>query len=294
MTPLSVLAAFAANQHHVVTHAELRSMGWSKDGIRHLQATERIFPKHRGVYAVGREQLTERGRWRAAVVACARSAALGDLSGAVFWELLRYDGSKPHVIVPASASRRPRDGIVIHRSRTLMEQDVVVEDAIRVTTVLRTLTDLALGPLHEDPLKAAVRGAARLHQVDLQRLRGTPRLDRIVRLYDPLIELTESDFEALFVALCVKYRLPLPCPQVRFGRRRADFTWPHLRLVVECDSRAWHDNVVNHREDRAKERALKADGYELLRFTWAEVVHTPFEVAQEIRAALRRRGHLAG
>ncbi len=91
--------------------------------------------------------------------------------------------------------------------------------------------------------------------------------------------------------MCTKYRLPLPDPQTRLGRRRADFTWPQFGLVVECDSRGWHDNVVNHRDDRVKERELKAAGYELLRFTWAEVVHTPYLVAQEIRAAMRRRAH---
>lgn len=291
MTTLSALAAFAAPRHHIVTVADLRALGYSRAAMRHLVATHRIFRVHRGVFVVGREQLSEEGVRMAAVLAGPPGGALGLVSAAVSWGLLRHDASKPQVIVATPASSRGCPGIDLRRSRTLTEDEIEVRDAIRTTSVLRTLSDLARSPLTDPPLNAAVRQAARLHKADLQQLRGKPRLDRIVRLYDPLTGLTESDFEALFLALCTKYRLPLPDPQTRFGQRRADFAWPRFRLAVECDSRAWHDNVVNHRDDRAKERALKAVGYELLRFTWAEVVHTPFEVAQEIRAAMRRRAH---
>jgi very-short-patch-repair endonuclease len=125
--------------------------------------------------------------------------------------------------------------------------------------------------------------------VDLQQLRDTPRLGKIVRLYDPLLGMTESDMEALFIALCATRHLPAPTPQQWFGSYRADFTWHEHRLVVELDSRRWHDNDVNFLTDRRKERAIRAAGYEVLRFTWAEVVHEPARVAAEIRAAMRRR-----
>ena len=108
------------------------------------------------------------------------------------------------------------------------------------------------------------------------------------------ITLTESDFEAIFLAICMRYRLPLPEPQIRFGRRRADFTWPRYRIVVECQSRKWHDNEVKYQDDRAKQRALQAAGYIVLPFTWAEVVHTPAAVAAEIRAAMQRQERLVG
>lgn len=292
MTPPTILARYAARQHHLITTAQLHALGCSKDAIRHLVRTERIFRVHRGVYAVGREQLTQRARWNAAVLASPPGSGLGLLSAAVFRELLRYDAPLPQVIVPLSRSRHRRPGIDVRRSSTLVAADIETVDAIRVTTVLRTLADLARSPLQDDALKAAVRQAGRLHKVDLQQLRGKPRLDGIVRLYDPLIALTESDFEALFLAMCTRYRLPLPDPQTRFGRRRADFAWPRYRLVVECQSRLWHDNDVNHQDDRAKHRELAARGYLVLPFTWAEVVHGPAAVAREIRAAVERQERL--
>lgn len=275
MTPLSALATLAARQHQVISTAQLRSLGWSKDGIRHLVADERISRIHRAVYRASPYALTREGRWMAAVLACSPSAALSHQSAAVLWDLLRHDPAHPHVIGPFSASGRGPAAVVVHRSRTLEAADVGHREGIPVTTAVRTLCDCAAAGLHDTPLKAAVRQASRVHHIDLTALARQPRLRDIVRLYDPLTNLTESDFEVIFLAMCVKYALPLPAPQVGFGRRRADFTWPEYHLIVECDSRQWHDNDVNFLEDRRKDRALKEAGYEVLRFTWAEVGHSP-------------------
>jgi very-short-patch-repair endonuclease len=289
MTAPSALAAFAARQHHVITTAQLRSLGFSPAAIRHLVGTQRIFRVHRGVHAVGRKQLTEEGRWMAAVLACPPGAALSHVSAAVLWELLRHDSARPHVIVPAGRSNRGPRAITVHHSTTLADPDVTLHAAIPVTTVLRTLSDLALGGLPDIPLDGAVRQAGRLHRADLQLLEDQPRLGKIVRLYDPLIGMTDSDMEVLFLAVCTHHRLPPPVAQEPFGPYRADFTWHEHRLVVECDSRGWHDNDVNFLSDRRKDRAIRAAGYEVLRFTYAEIVHQPAIVAREIRAALRRR-----
>lgn len=294
MTRLNALARHAARQHHVVSWAELLALGWSRDGILHLVASERLFPVYRGVYAVGRRDLTREGRWMAAVLAAPSGAALSHISAAVSGELLARDSPRPHVIVPVAASNRGPRGIHVHRSSDLTEEGVMVRDAIRVTTPLRTLLDLSRSRLSDRSLNAAVRQAGRLHHADLQQLAGLPRLGKIVRLYDPLIGLTESDFEVLFLAMCKRFRLPAPTPQFRFGGLRADFAWERHRVAVECDSRRWHDNDVSFLTDRRKERVMRARGFVLLRLTWAEVVHEPARVAAEIRSTLARQAQLLG
>ncbi len=92
MATPSALAAFAASRHHVVTTAELYELGFSRAAIRHLVATQRSFRIHRGVYAVGRQQLTSEGRWKAAVAGGPPGCGLGLISDAVHWELLRDPG----------------------------------------------------------------------------------------------------------------------------------------------------------------------------------------------------------
>ena len=294
MTPLTALAGRAARRHHVVDLDDLEALGYSEEAIKWLVAKQRLFRIHPGVFAFGRPDLTREGRWLAAVLACSSRAALSHLSAAVFRRLLENERERPDVIVPAGSSGRGRDGICVHRSSDITEEEVEEVDAIRVTTVPRTLVDLSRSRLPSHLLNAAVRQASRIHRIDLQQLRAHKRLDPIVRLYDPLVELTESELEARFFEMCIRFGLPRPMPQVKFQRRRADFTFEDARLVIECDSREWHDNDFSFRDDRKKERELKARGYDLLRFTWAEIVYEPRRVADEIGAAIAQRVQLRG
>src|SRR5919197_3640773 len=77
--------ALAKRQHGVVTRAQLLELGFSGQSIKHRVANGRLHPVWRGVYAVGRPQLTRHGRWMAAVLSCGPGAALshGD-AGALF------------------------------------------------------------------------------------------------------------------------------------------------------------------------------------------------------------------
>ena len=291
MTPLTALARYVARQHHVVSWAELRALGWSADGIKHLVASRRLFPVYRGVYVFGRRSLSQHGWWMAAVLAAPAGAALSHASAAVLWSLLERDDG-PHVIVGAARTNRGPRGIHVHRSSDFVEDDVERDYGIRVTKVLRTLRDLARSGLSDRSLDAAVRQAGRLHHADLQELSGVPRLGKVVRLYDPLLDLTESQLESLFLGMCARYRLPMPEPQFVTGRYRCDFVWHAYRLIVECQSRRWHDNDVNFVADRQKVRHARRIGYDLLPFTWAEVRYEPASVAAEIREALSARAHL--
>src|SRR4029077_11690237 len=58
--------ALARNQHGVVTRNECTRMALSRSGIQHRIARGRLLPVGRGTYAVGRSELTQKGRWMAA------------------------------------------------------------------------------------------------------------------------------------------------------------------------------------------------------------------------------------
>jgi hypothetical protein len=105
----------------------------------------------------------------------------------------------------------------------------------------------------------------------------------------PGIGLTETELEARFMELCARHPLPLPEPQRRHGAHRLDFVWPDRMLIVEVDGYEAHRGRVAFQQDRARDRALQAEGHAVLRFTWAEVVGRPSVVADELRRALARR-----
>ncbi|HEY6771273.1 MAG TPA: type IV toxin-antitoxin system AbiEi family antitoxin domain-containing protein, partial [Solirubrobacterales bacterium] len=65
-----MIARLAANQHGVVTTAQLEDAGLSRGRISERAAAGGLHPLHRGVYAVGHSRLSERGRWMAAVLSC--------------------------------------------------------------------------------------------------------------------------------------------------------------------------------------------------------------------------------
>jgi very-short-patch-repair endonuclease len=234
----------------------------------------------------------------AAVLAGGPGTVLSHHSAAALWDL-RADrrGELPHISVPGRRGHPGTPRVVIHRPEALGEADFTRRRGIPVTSLERTLVDLALF-LRDADLKAALREAEFRYRLDLAELRrgldGHPRsrkharLRRLLDEWVPGIALTESELEALFLELCARARLPLPSPQVRLGRHRADFLWPAARLVVEVDGYEGHRGRIAFTEDRVKDRRLVARGYVVLRFTRAEVVARPAAVAKEMRAALKR------
>src|SRR4051794_16778956 len=72
-------------QHGVVTRGQLLDLGFSAEAIKHRVQKGRLHPVLRGVYAVGRRELTREGRWMAAVLACGPGAVLSHRSAAAVW-----------------------------------------------------------------------------------------------------------------------------------------------------------------------------------------------------------------
>src|SRR4051794_41519191 len=109
----------ARRQHYVITRAQLLALGFSSEAVAHRLATGRLHQVYRGVYAVGRRELSEHGSFMAAVLACGPGAALSHDTAAVLWRIRRWRGGPIHVSVPYPAQARHK-GIKIHR-RTSFE-----------------------------------------------------------------------------------------------------------------------------------------------------------------------------
>src|ERR687898_470768 len=115
--------ALAERQHGVVTRAQLLERGFSPKAIRHRVARGRLHPVFRGVYAVGRPQLTQHGRWMAAVLACGPNAALSHGAAGALWRLRTQPRGELEVSVPA-AERHRVPGVRVHRRAHLGPDDI--------------------------------------------------------------------------------------------------------------------------------------------------------------------------
>ena len=234
---------------------------------------------HLGVYAWGHAGLCLRGRFLAAVKACGPGAALSHRSAGALWRVLLWDEQwLPEVTVTTTYSRKLR-GITVHRTRVPME--VVRLDGIPVTIPARTLIDLA-SVLPFKPLRRAVREAMALKRVSVKDLtairgkRGGAKLNQILADgYTP----TRTELEDAVLDVIERGGFPKPDinrPIVVAGITTIpDFRWPDRRLVIEADSRQWHDHRLAREDDAERQARLEAAGERVIRVTWRQAMAQP-------------------
>lgn len=289
------IARRAAAQHGVVTLAQLRADGLGAGAINLRVRNGRLHRLYRGVFAVGHRRLSREGRWMAAVLACGDGAALSHVSAAALWELRFSHSALSHVTVPTYAGRQRRDGIVVHRSLTLGAADVEEHDAIAVTSVSRTLLDLA-GMVVPGALERAVERSLALRRFDLLAVRaavaanprhpGARHLVRIVEQIHHEPTLTRSRLEELMLELCAGHGIERPEANVVVAGHEVDFLWRARRLIVETDGHEHHGTRTAFERDRARDARLTALGYRVVRFTYRQIVAEPQHVAATLRALL--------
>ncbi|HEU4703846.1 MAG TPA: hypothetical protein VFS37_15300 [Conexibacter sp.] len=127
---------------------------------------ERLLPVHRGVYAVGHARLTRDGHRSAALLAAGDRAALSHREAAALHALLPSAGTRVELTTPDQ--RRVR-GVNVHRAR-LERVDVTTVEGLPVTTVARTLVDLA-DVVPRERLRKALEEADRSHRLDVREMK---------------------------------------------------------------------------------------------------------------------------
>ncbi len=280
-----VIRELASLQGGVVARPQLLRRGITSRQIDRRLDGGRLRAIHRGVYAVGHDALGERGRLIAALLLGGATAVLSHGTAAAIWKLI---ASMPQLVEVTTTTKAPkqRPGI---RFYTTSHLDTRTRDGLRLTTPIRTLLDLA-ATRPADALERACGEALYLRLVHPEQLRqqtgrGAARLRAVAAEAAP----TRNDFERRMLRLIRKHRLPAAQVNVRLGRYRPDFLWPRHRVVVETDGWQGHGHRLAFESDRARDAALQAAGYAVLRFTWRQIKDDPDLVAERIGEALRRR-----
>ena len=253
---------------------------------------------HRGVYAVGHAHLRPNGYRLAAVLAVGPGAALSHRDAVALHGL--RDGGGTRIDVSTPAERRSTERIRVHGRRVLDARDVTTVDGIPVTTVARTLVDLAEVLAHQALVKVCGE-AERQRMLDVKRIeealgrvrgrRGPATAKLRAALADLAAHgatLTRSHLEDRFLALLHAHDLPRPATNAHVAGYEFDAVWHADKLAVELDG--WEGHKTRHafQHDRTKGNAAQAAGYALLRFTHADVMRRPSEVAADVTKQLSR------
>src|SRR3954451_3840461 len=221
------------------------------------------------------------------------TAVLSHRSAAALWGMRASSARRVEVTV--ARRRRPRDGMLLHELK-LPADETTAHDGIPVTTPARTLLDLA-ALLDEHRLARAAERAEALRLTSptslaelvdrYPRRPGTPNLKRLIEDHRIVPTTTANDFERRFLTLIDASELPRPLVNERHDAITPDFRWTDQRLIVELDGFETHGTRAAFERDRARDRALTAAGWRVVRVTKRQLDDDPTQLAAELRAMLR-------
>jgi very-short-patch-repair endonuclease len=301
MGTYAVVAAIAARQHGLVARWQALAAGIPASTFDRLVGPhlERVRP---AVYRILGAPPSREQRLLAACLAAGPDAAVSHRAAACSWELVEGEHDVVEIVTPRRQAILLRN-VTVHRSKDLRADHVTYRSGVPTTNPMRTLVDL--GAVCPQPIvaEALERGlVARLFSIvavesmvfdvaqrgrdgvgvlrrvlDSRALRAAgpdgllePRMARLLRRYDlpqAVFQLVVRDERGGFLA-------------------RVDFAYPHLKLAIEVDGFAVHGTPEAMAADFARQNALHAAGWRVIRFTWHQVVRRPREVADAIRAVL--------
>jgi hypothetical protein len=284
------VARHAFRQHGNVTRQQLIAAGLDDKGLARRVRHGRLFPVHRGVYAVGRPPRLPVERAAAAVLACGPDAALSHLGALALWG---WTKTWPDTLdVTVVTDRRPK-GVTTHRVGNLLPRDTTVQLGIAVTSPARTALDCAplLEPKHRTrTINDALRGPY-LKIAHLADVRARFPTHPGAKLIDPFLDgrnPTRSRFEDDFVAFCDDHHLPRPLINVKVAGHTVDALFPEQKLIVELDGWDFHKDRDAFETDRARDGDTLRAGFRTRRITW-DRLHDQAEAEAQLLDDLLRR-----
>ncbi len=214
------VGAIAASRIRGSRARSLRAAGVDDDRIRRWVRDGRLYRVHRGVYAIGRPAPSVRGDYMGALLACGEGAVLSHHACGQLTRIRPGTGARPELTVPTTAGRA-QPGIIVHRVPELHVLDTADFDGIPITTVPRTLLDLApalsLADLARACHEAWVRHGTTPAHI-LACIERNPRKHGARRLRQALgSDVTPSVLEDGFLALLREHGLPLPRTNIDRG-----------------------------------------------------------------------------
>jgi Transcriptional regulator, AbiEi antitoxin len=285
----SELARIAGTQHGVVTREQLLRARITPDELRRRVRSGALLREHRGVYRVGHRAPSVEARYLAAVLACGDGALLCGRPAGHLLGLLKGRPPAPEV---TTTTQRRIEGVVTRRARRVHRLDATMWSAIPVTTVPRTLVDLA-ADLPLDALARACHEAGVLHRTTpahveavLARRPTSPGAGRLREVMSGDVRVTLSELERVFLARLENAALPLPETNRRAVTWRVDCRWREHRLTVELDGYRYHNSRQSWERDRLREREARLRGDDFRRYTYGDVVEAPAFVLSELRVLL--------
>jgi very-short-patch-repair endonuclease len=285
------IARIAGRQDNVISGEQLLTAGLGRGAIAHRVKTGVWQWLHRNIYLLGPAPPSPMARARAAAMACGAGAVVSHRSAAEMFGLLPQNGGDVHVTV-AGRNVAPRDGVRRHRVSAFARGEVTKMRGIPLTSVARTICDLAATELFrvveaafQEALYRDIVSPDRLAQVLARepRRKGAPVIRAL--LEDP--RMTRSERERALVRLIDQAQLPRPLTNVRLHGYLADAYWPAEGLVIEFDGWQGHGHRNAFERDRKRDQVMLANGLRPMRVTDRHLRQESVALVARIAQSLR-------
>jgi predicted transcriptional regulator of viral defense system len=299
----------AARFGGIVTTKELGRAGVSAAQIRRMVRQGVLMPVGHGTYAratvasrVASDPVGEHALRLASVLAVANPCDVGSHHSAALIHGLDLLGKCPPDVAvtrPPGGSQKSRSGVHL-RVSALPSEHVTVSGGIRLTSVARTVVDLARASsfrsgvvVADSALRSKQTSKAELQSVvdDCARWRGIAQARLVVEFSDGR---SESALESISRVAFHDQGLPAPELQVWVGGDdegvigRVDFLWRQYRTIGEADGALKYKDTARAISQLRRDELLRAAGFEVVHFTWYQILQTPGQVAASLREAFRR------
>jgi predicted transcriptional regulator of viral defense system/very-short-patch-repair endonuclease len=292
-------SAIAAKQFGLITRRQALETGMSQKMVR-KRLTAGWHPVLPGVIALPGAPEGWEQRIMAACLWMMPRGVAGGRSAAAIHDLQGH--SKHFVELVSTSKRKPPSGVTVHVTQELSSSDIRIVNGIPVTTLERTLVDLAslidreqLAIALDDALRRRVTHVIRLQQ-RLDRMgtsgrKGAGMLMQLLSERNGMTAFPESPLETRFFEFVHRWKLPQPRLQKRMrderGRvARVDFFYPSAGLVIELESFTWHSGRYAWERDLRRRNRMEATGLTVLHYTPGDLGRRQFEMAREIRRLL--------
>jgi hypothetical protein len=204
-----------------------------------------------------------------------------------------FSADPVHLLVKRGGNHRPKSAI-LHETFWLPTQHTQLVHGVPCIADARLPFELA-HELHPRRLRRVVDwlksnrgmdyGQMALFAAELYR-RGKPGSAEMRRVVDERVAgyvPPASELAALFDDVCARFGLPRGEVEINAGGvawiGRVDVLYRRAKLIVELDSRRWHDTSLAFEDDRARTNALVLAGWRVIRITWRMLMDEPEKVA---------------
>jgi Protein of unknown function (DUF559) len=298
----------AISKNAVMSAKQWRAEGVSPALMRSLARSGQLVRLRQGVYATKRAMDWAEGdpvlahvlTVRAAKATVGRNAVASYHSAALLHRLslLTSPGTVTLTLPPAKKWNRAKPADVVFHASELPREHVTRLYNLPVTTVARTVADLARTLPFMD---AVVVADSALNQEKatkpellraLSQCKGWPGVRQARRALEFADERAESPLESAARVVFAEAGLAPPELQVTIqGEQeqfaaRVDFLWRARKVIAEADGLVKYNDRKDLLKERERDHQLREAGYTTVHFTWQELFQTPETVIARIRSAL--------